>query len=349
MVDKSRLVEILPERVGSVSSPHFPHNLDDGQDYSWSLSSFKKNFQAKITRKSDWRIEFDLIGLDASIANAIRRVLLAEVPTVAIEQVFVFNNTSIIVDEVLSHRLGLVPIKVDPEKIDERPEGATPTDRNTLVFTLDVACNRISNNPNLDESEQIENLKVLSSALEWDPKGTQAEDFANDPPKPVQSDILLAKLRPGQAIKMELHCVKGVGKDHAKFSPVSTASYRLLPHIHIPDPLAIEPEQIEKFVSCFPPGVIGVRKHKQNGRQEVYVKNARKDTVSREVLRYKEFEGKVSLGRIRDHFLFDIESSGVIPPQNLMPAAIKVLKEKIRAVRSGVEQLEQQYAHIPQR
>jgi DNA-directed RNA polymerase alpha subunit len=61
-------------------------------------------------------MEFDLVGVDASIANAFRRLLLAEVPTMAIETVFVFNNTSVIQDEVLSHRLGLIPIKADPGK-----------------------------------------------------------------------------------------------------------------------------------------------------------------------------------------------------------------------------------------
>jgi DNA-directed RNA polymerase I and III subunit RPAC1 len=144
---------------------------------------------------------------------------------------------------------------------------------------------------------------------------------------------------------MELHCVKGIGKDHAKFSPVSTASYRLLPHIDIPDPLAIKEEDIPKFVQCFPKGVIGVRKHKQTGREEVYVKNARKDTVSREVLRHPEFEGKVKLGRVRDHFLFDVESTGAIEPQVLLPSAISVLLEKIRVVRKGVEQLESQHSY----
>lgn len=61
-------------------------------------------------------MEFDLVGVDASIANAFRRILLAEVPTMAIETVFVFNNTSVIQDEVLAHRLGLIPIKADPER-----------------------------------------------------------------------------------------------------------------------------------------------------------------------------------------------------------------------------------------
>ena len=61
-------------------------------------------------------MEFDLIGVDAAIANAFRRILLAEVPTMAIEDVYIWNNTSVIQDEVLAHRLGLIPIKADPAK-----------------------------------------------------------------------------------------------------------------------------------------------------------------------------------------------------------------------------------------
>lgn len=120
MVDPSRLVEIHPERVGAVSSPHFPHNDSNSTQYSWSLQQFKNSLQTKITRLSPDRIEFDLVGVDASIANALRRILMAEVPTVAIESVYVWNNTSIVVDEVLSHRLGLVPLKIEPENVTMR-------------------------------------------------------------------------------------------------------------------------------------------------------------------------------------------------------------------------------------
>lgn len=120
MVDPSRLVEILPERVGSTSSPHFPHHNATSADYSWSLYKFRSSLKTTITRLSPDRIEFDLIGVDASIANALRRVLMAEVPTVAVESVYVWNNTSIVVDEVLSHRLGLVPLKIDPERLSMR-------------------------------------------------------------------------------------------------------------------------------------------------------------------------------------------------------------------------------------
>ena len=75
------------------------------------------------------------------------------------------------------------------------------------------------------------------------------------PIKPVHDDILLAKLRPGQVLLMplsmppsdrtvqsiilEAHCVKGEGKDHAKFSPVATASYRLLPEIILQEEVSL--------------------------------------------------------------------------------------------------------------
>ena len=54
---------------------------------------------------------------------------------------------------------------------------------------------------------------------------------------PVHDDIVVAKLKPGQRIEFEAHCRKGVGKDHTKYSPVATASYRLLPEIILKEPV----------------------------------------------------------------------------------------------------------------
>lgn len=294
---KELLVEVLPERVGAVSSP--PEGLP------FSIESFRKNLTVQPTRLSDERIEFDLIGVDASIANAIRRVLMAEVPTVAIEHVYIWNNTSIIQDEVLAHRLGLIPIYFDPDRIIFKNPGDEATEENTLVFTLHVRCerNKAAESTKTDEEAKYTDANVYSSAITWDPKGEQEAIFGADPPRPVNPDILLAKLRPGQELRMELHCEKGIGRDHAKFSPVATASYRLLPHIDIAAG-GIPRKHQKKFIECFPKGVIGVRRTVGTaGEEEVYVKNPRLDTVSREVLRYKEFEGKVKLGRVRDHFL----------------------------------------------
>jgi DNA-directed RNA polymerases I and III subunit RPAC1 len=96
-----------------VSSTDYPGHVL-GEDFSWNLDRFKNKLKVDIQRLDELEMEFDLIGVDAAIANAFRRILIAEVPTMAIETVYVFNNTSVIQDEVLSHRLGLIPIKADP-------------------------------------------------------------------------------------------------------------------------------------------------------------------------------------------------------------------------------------------
>lgn len=41
----------------------------------------------------------------------------------AVEKVFIYNNTSIVQDEILAHRLGLVPIKADPRLFEYRNAG----------------------------------------------------------------------------------------------------------------------------------------------------------------------------------------------------------------------------------
>ncbi|KAI8984533.1 DNA-directed RNA polymerase [Mycotypha africana] len=292
-------VELLRTRVIN-SGSDYPHQYP-GIDNSFNLEEFKKNFKVKFQRLSKHSCEFDLIGVDASIANAFRRIMIAEVPTMAIEKVYVQNNTSIIHDEVLAHRLGLIPIKADPNEFEYLTEESGPTDLNTLVFRLKKKCefNPDAAKDETDPKKKYINSYVYSGDLVWEPKGNQEERFANDPPRPVHDDIVIAKLRPGQEVEMELHCQKGVGREHAKWSPVATASYRLLPEITILKP--ITGQDAEDFKKCFVDGVIEVVK--ENGVKTAKVVNPRKDTVSREVLRHEKFDGKVRLTRVRDHFI----------------------------------------------
>lgn len=88
---------------------------DAGDDF---LSFFKQNFRIDIISDNDEELVFDMVGVDAPIANALRRILLSEVPSVALETIFINKNTSIIQDEVLAHRLGLIPLRIDPRKVD---------------------------------------------------------------------------------------------------------------------------------------------------------------------------------------------------------------------------------------
>merc|ERR1712023_609814 len=82
--------------------------------------------------------------------------------------------------------------------------------------------------------------KVYSAALKWLPNGSEIpsetrcrfdspQNKTKLPIRPANCDILLAMLAPGQDIILEAHGVKGIGKEHAKWSPVATAWYRFAP------------------------------------------------------------------------------------------------------------------------
>ena len=312
-------VVLQKETVKNVSTLNIP-NTKEGTKGEYSFESFSESFSVKVTKLSDRTIEFDLIGVDASFANALRRIIIAEVPTMAIEHIYMLNNTSIIADEILSHRLGLIPLNADPCLFDSVGEQG-PTDSNTIVLELKVKCPK-------DQSV----MSVYSRDIKWLPKGIQ--ESANYKIKPIHDDILIAKLKPGQEIDLEMHCVKNIGKEHAKWSPVATCSYRLLPKIDILSP--ITGKDAEKFVSCFSPGVAGIKT--VDKVKTAVILNPRNDLVSREVLRHKEFEGKVELSRQRDHFIFSVESVGMIRPQDIVTQALDILVNKCKSVKALISE-----------
>lgn len=61
---------------------------------------------------------------------------------------------------------------------------------------------------------------VLTSHFKWVPLGNQDNITSAEAVGPVHDDILIAKLRPGHELDIKLHAMKGLGRDHAKFSPV---------------------------------------------------------------------------------------------------------------------------------
>ncbi|CAG8583734.1 16920_t:CDS:2 [Funneliformis mosseae] len=295
--DRLELIQsrVIVERdsVSSISSSDFPFHTSNRYSNIDFLEKIRKKLRVSIEKKSQYDMEFDLIGVDASIANALRRIMIAEVPTLAIEKVFVYDNTSIVQDEVLAHRLGLIPIKANPDEFDFKLSTEHPTDQNTIVFKLKQECKR---NPKTAANEtDPKKLYLNHNALIWEPKGDQADRFKDSQIRPVHQDILVAQMRPGQKIELEAHCEKGCGKEHAKWSPVATASYRLMPEIILKE--EITGDLAIKFASCFTPGVVEVKDENVDGKtiEVAKVVNPRIDMVSREVLRHKEFEDKLEL------------------------------------------------------
>lgn len=359
----------------------------DGNDY---LARFKEDFSMRvIERPSDKELVFEMTGIDVSFANALRRILISEVPTMAIETVFMWDNTSIIHDEVLAHRMGLIPIDVDARYFEEYDEdvahedetqGATQsgdmtgaqnaTDRNTIVFKLAVSCSRseaktsksgdpeadiddsILGNVDLDEAAKSAaaarrkaintpnrpyTKHVYSRDLEWVPQGDQASYFSNI--RPVHEDILIAKLRPGQAIELEAHARKGDGKNHAKYSPVATASYRLMPHLEILKP--IYDDLAEELVHLLEPGVFTLESTDAGDppgtRVKARLSNPYACTMSRNFMRNPELASCIKMTRIPNHVIFTVESVGMSPPAVLVAEALRILQGKCHRLDALLE------------
>jgi DNA-directed RNA polymerase I and III subunit RPAC1 len=146
---RRRFVEFTAETIKNASNTEYPA-VYPGEDQSWSPDRFRAQLRVEFHASAPLDSSFSLVGVDASIANALRRIMVAEVPTVAIENVFLHDNTSVVQDEVLAHRLGLVPLTGSPagfrwmvERLRPRADGtggSMLTDYNTLVMGLDVEC-----------------------------------------------------------------------------------------------------------------------------------------------------------------------------------------------------------------
>ncbi|KAG2441163.1 hypothetical protein HXX76_004015 [Chlamydomonas incerta] len=348
-----------------------------GYDNSWDFAAFKDSFQIVINKMDREVLEFDMIGCDPAVANALRRILIAEVPTVAIEHVFMVNNTSIIQDEVMAHRLGLVPLLVPPHLLEPKLAEEAPSEKNTVVFRLDVTCRR-------KPDGSLENDKVLTSQLEWLPGGSELPDettcrfaagqahlftaapvdaagaststaasaagagaafaAAAAPPSPlgstagpyprpraVHGDILLAKLRPGQTLQLEAHATKGCGKEHAKWSPVATAWYRLQPEVALLQEVRADSEEgrvlLETCPGLFSVGGGGLLQAGSARGNEMVLERLRR------LLEQERFAAAVAYRKRKDHFIFTIESSGVLHPAELLAQALDILADKANNLR----------------
>lgn len=177
-------------------------------------------------------------------------------------------------------------------------------------------------------SYHIDSLIIIPTLTQ----GDQGERFADsDAVRPIHDDILIAKLRPGQAIELEAHGRRGIGKDHAKFSPVATASYRLMPKIELLHP--VYDELADELVHVYEPGVfelvptdpeVDPPHHSRKAR----VCNPYACTMSRNFMRNPQLKESIRMSRIPDHFIFSVESVGMYDPGVLVAEALRLLQNK---------------------
>lgn len=343
--DSRERARVTEHHIEGTAYTKYPGNYY-GRTDEWDLKTFAKNFKVSIYDYHKGRdLEIDLIGIGPAIANAYRRIMIAEVPSIAIEHCFIYNNTSVIQDEMLAHRMGLIPIRADPTKFKWKTRGLGPENTgpdHTVVFTLKAQCEKL---PHYDSEKSgrredlYKDYRVHSGHLKWQPLKEQAVRFPDkDAIRPVHKGILIAKLSGKQEIDLRLHAVKGIGRDHAKFSPVGTATYRLMPEIVLKEP--ITGEAAERLKESFTEGVIKI----EGKERRAVVADARIDTGSRNVFRYADLKDKVRYDLIKDHYLFKVESTGGIPALDILLQSTYILEYKcehflkeLQASRLGVD------------
>ena len=312
---KQKIIKITNEGLKN----NYIENYSDSQN--WTPELFSKLTNIEIKSKTKEELVFDITGVDPTLVNTLRRIMIAEIPTMAIETVIINQNTSIIPDEVLAHRLGLIPILADADDFEEKKENEDFNEKNCIKFTLNVKCEKNKNGI-------INNEQIFSRDLNLEFLGDQKNKFYDNKTKKytiglVNDDIYLNKLAPGMEIDLVSYCVKGIGRTHAKWSPVCTAYYKLLNKINIIK--EISGNDAEELKQLCPKGVFIVNK---KGNAEVG--NIRECTSCRECIRQDKFKDFIELGKIADHYEFHIESVGMYTPESIFFRAINVLKNKIK-------------------
>ncbi len=162
-------------------------------------------------------------GIDSALINGIRRSVMNAVPVFAIDDVTIYENNSVLFDEYLAHRIGLVPIKSDSTdyEVGEKVKFILEKEGPGVVYSRDI-------------------------------KGTDPKIEV------VDKNIQIAKLKKGQKIRLEGQAVVGIGKDHVKWQ-AALISYKEIPHVSFDMKLLGD---AKKFVAECPKGVLELKADK---------------------------------------------------------------------------------------
>jgi len=148
-----------------------------------------------IISQNDEKVSVKLKGIPLQYANALRRLCLNGIPIYAIDTVDVLINSSVLADEGIAHRFGLIPIKTELSAVQQDNQ----SDR--IMFTL-------------DSGETNETRTVLSGEL-------KSQD---DIIKPISDNIPIITLAPGQRLKIEAYARLGRGTEHAKWNSANIST-----------------------------------------------------------------------------------------------------------------------------
>jgi DNA-directed RNA polymerase subunit D len=158
----------------------------------------------EILENQNERIVLKFTNAPRQYVNAIRRISINEVPTLAIDDVVILENSSVMHDEAVAHRLGLIPLR---------------TDLHRFVLPANCDCNST-----LGCSKCRVLLSMDSEASDKTKVVTSGDLISEDEVvKPLSTEIPIIVLAPAQKLKFEAYARLGFGKEHAKWQPTSAS------------------------------------------------------------------------------------------------------------------------------
>lgn len=295
------------------------------------MSYFRKETEPpQIIMKDMNEIEavFELSNVSTTFANALRRVMIAEIPTMAIESVEFWQNTSPIADEVISQRLGLVPLASTDSfhlsRFDECQCGGKRCARCSVSFicncSTEIGETRLVTSDDLIQAPPEEYSDFSERSKGIVPAVLKIDD--------EHVPITIAKLGSNQRLQFRAWASRGIGRNHSKFSPVSICSY-----IHIPKITLAKNYLREKIGEGFAQSC-PTRVFRYDSNEDVVkIEDEKLCTFCNQCIEFLE-ENHISqeiidLGHQPDRFIFTIESIGMLLPRTIILTAFDILSSKL--------------------
>jgi len=284
--------------------------------------------------------------------------MIAEVPTLAIDLVEYSENSSVLNDEYIAHRLGLIPIRYTPEgtmKGGDCHQAFLPhrecvcydrCPRCCVELELDVNFDKV--NQTRPDQEKDLPLTVTSRDLISNNILVAPAHFLNEEEQDDSHDegISIVKLGPGQHLKLKAIARMGISKEHAKWCPVAVATYRFWPVITINEEACnmLTLEQKQELVEACPDRILDLDEITGN---LVAVENAYEMAtftedlkVAQEAMKKRpEDDDFVNVVQSTDKFVFTVESTGAVDAEDIVLSSLRVLKDRLNYLAAEVEKL----------